>query len=259
MKAVIQSVLSAMLVLTNNSANAEIVEINKMSAVLPYVSGKTLVVFDLDNTIIEPKQTLGSDQWFGYLVDKYGKAGETPDRATDHAIEDWSEVQHASAMVPVESSTPRFVERLQRRSDVDVMALTARPYEMRYRTRIQLRSVGVDFEKDAPIAKGMDLPADLNFHRGIVSIGPKQSKGEAITKILATISQEYDRVLFVDDKAKHTKSVDEALAQSGVEHFSFRYGAADPKVKGFDAEIAETQFVFFQKTGVILSDREASK
>jgi hypothetical protein len=259
MKAVIHSVLGAILVLTNNVANAEIVEIEKMSAVLPLVKGKTLVVFDLDNTIIEPTQTLGSDQWFGYLVDKFTKLGETPEQATDHAIEDWSEVQHASDVVPVEGSTPRLVERLQRRGDVDVMALTARPYEMRHRTRIQLRAVGVDFEKDAPFSENKDLPSDLNYHRGIVSIGPKQSKGEAITRILAAISQRYDRVLFIDDKAKHTKSVDEALAQSDLENFSFRYGAADPKVQGFNAKVADKQFDVFQRTGVIISDFEASK
>ena len=64
-------------------------------------------------------------------------------------------------------------------------------------------------------------------------------------------------VVFIDDKSKHTASVNTAIDGLGIEDFEFRYGAADEKVKAFDPALAEVELCYFEKTGVILSDDEA--
>jgi len=50
---------------------ALIIESDKLSAVLDYITEpETLVIFDLDNTLVRPEKELGSDEWFCHLVNK---------------------------------------------------------------------------------------------------------------------------------------------------------------------------------------------
>src|SRR5688572_16340760 len=74
-------------------ASARVVEINKMADITAHVTEQTWVVFDLDNTVMEPVQTLGSDQWFDHMVKTLGNL--------DKAVEVWSRVQSETLMQPV--------------------------------------------------------------------------------------------------------------------------------------------------------------
>jgi hypothetical protein len=236
---------------------AEIVEIDRMKQILPHITKSTLVVFDLDNTIMETPQTLGSDQWFGYMERSYEAQGIEKPQSTNQAIDIWMEVQHSSRMQPVEASTPALVQNLQRTAGIKLIALTARPFELRYRTRLQLRKLGISFETPESHNIAAKLPPELHFDRGILSIGPTQNKGEVLKSFIISNGEIFDRVLFVDDKAKHVHNVESALADLPVENINFRYGAADPKVKSFNAYIADRQLEIFQRTGRLINDQSA--
>lgn len=77
--------------LLSKIVHAEIVEIKKMAEIIHRLTEGTLVVFDIDNTIIRPNQTLGSDQWFDFLVKVYQDAGVSEANAIDQAIQSWAE------------------------------------------------------------------------------------------------------------------------------------------------------------------------
>jgi FMN phosphatase YigB (HAD superfamily) len=210
-------------------ASARIIETNAMEEILPHITKKTWVVFDLDNTVMEPTQTLGSDQWFDYLVKQTG--------SVEQAIELWESVQAHTRMQPVEEGTPILIQRLQARG-YKVFALTARPQSLNSVTVKQLASLGVRFSK-------------------IVSIGPTSNKGDTLLNELSQAEVLPPRVVFVDDKQKHVKNVEEALDTAGIDNIEFRYGAADPKVRAFNAKIAAIQLRHFQNTGIIISDSQA--
>lgn len=76
-------------------AAAEIRESLTMAAVDSLATPGTLVVFDIDNTLIEPTVTLGSDQWFYWYVAELEAAGRTARRAVDEANDVWNRVQSA--------------------------------------------------------------------------------------------------------------------------------------------------------------------
>jgi hypothetical protein len=240
--------------LYSSTSWAEILEITRMRQILPFIGDSTLVVFDLDNTIMETPQMLGSDQWFGYMEKKFEAEGLQKPRSTEQAIDIWMEVQHSSSMQAVEATTPELIRKLQNGSDVKIIALTARPYELRYRTRLQLRNLGVNFETPDSSKVASRLPADLHFDRGILSIGPAQNKGEVLKKFLETNGEQFDRVLFIDDKAKHVQNVEAALSKLNLSNSNFRYGAADPKVNAFDPRIADDQLEIFYRTGELRPD-----
>lgn len=244
------------------SATAEVREIRSMRELPSFtVKGeRTILVFDLDNTIIEAAQTLGSDQWFDHLVKRFTDAGEA--RPVDHAIALWTQVAAKTRVRPVESLTPRLIASAQA-AGIPVIGLTARRVDVAETTEAQLASVGVRiFSKSLPPA----LRSDIDFGdgakrvRGITYVGPTVSKGEAITRILKASGLRPDRIVFADDKVKHVNSVDQALnAFPGLTHWELRYGAADPRVASYDERIAAIQERAFAETGRILSDEEASQ
>lgn len=215
-------------------ARAEVHQASRMQEVLSYLDQtppeRTWIVFDLDNTVIAPAQTLGSDQWFDYMVEKLGRV--------DAAIDAWSQVQRKTRVKPVESYTPELIRSLQS-SGFRVFALTARPDSLAETTRSQLQSIGVSFGK-------------------VIAIGPGQSKGAALVSEVRA-SGAPGMIVFVDDKEKHARSVDEALSALPVAHHELRYGAADPEVKAFSPRIAEVEWSVFQASGVLVSDREAEE
>jgi hypothetical protein len=239
------------------SSRAEIHEIKSMTEILPYINDQTLLVFDLDNTVIEPVQTLGSDQWFHYLNQSY---------TVDQSVSIWSEVQPVSQMRPVESFTPELILSEQM-AGLKVMALTARPATLAQVTENQLLSIGVSF-LGAPVY-GDDITdiTDMNgqgqgdqgpqYIRGIEFVSPKLSKGEALVQFLHQIHFKPQRIVFVDDTAKHTVTVNESLTQEGIENFEFRYGALDAQVAAFDSKTADIEFQIFQNDGKIISDDDA--
>jgi hypothetical protein len=232
--------------------SAAIVEIDRMAEVLNYVDETTLVVFDLDNTVMETPQTIGSDQWFGYLVAKYRNKGLKAEEAIDSALEDWIRVQNASQMIAVEKDTPNLIRNLK--SQFKVIALTARPYEMRSRTSLQLLNIGVDFSLEQHWINAGSLPTNILYDRGVISIGPKENKGEVLLRFLDTIDVRFKRVVFIDDKLRHVTDVDQAMQEVGIEVYALRYAAADERVASFTPTLADVQWRYFTNHDALLND-----
>ena len=63
-----------------------LLETANISEVIPYVSENSLVIFDLDNTIVRSKNCLGSASWFYWMVQNEIKKGKTLDEARKHAF-----------------------------------------------------------------------------------------------------------------------------------------------------------------------------
>ena len=249
MKKVFLTIL-ALLSATLN-AEAAIQEITTMPQILPYVNEQTLLVFDLDNTVIEPLQTLGSDQWFKSLLAN----GNT----VPQAIALWEQVQKVTKVQAVESVTPQIIRHAQEQG-LRVMALTARPSDLATVTERQLASVGVDFQKSPPAAHDLGNASQgaTHYTNGIEYIGPSLSKGQALVEFLSRIGWKPQRVVFVDDLLKHNQTVNASLDQTGIENYEFRYGAADSKVQAFSTAVANMEFrVFHSCDQELISDSTA--
>jgi phosphoserine phosphatase len=252
------SILLLVLILTS-TAWAEIREIRSMKEILPSIDRETLVVFDLDNTIMEAAQTLGSDQWFDYLVKKFQQEGMAAGDAVEKAAGMWARVHTVAKVQPVEALTPDLIRKLQA-NGVTVMGLTARSQGLVERTRTELAGIGVDLDRTPLLGTehAVLLGGKVIYDRGIVfASGGK--KGPILTAIFAEQGLAPHKVVFVDDKAHHTQTVDAALTAASIPNVEFRYGAADPHVQAFDVKLADFEWSFFEKTGRVLNDAEARK
>ncbi|OQW54427.1 MAG: hypothetical protein A4S09_05990 [Proteobacteria bacterium SG_bin7] len=247
---------SAFIFLLGISASAASYEIRQMNQILKHIDKDTLVVLDVDNTIAESVQTIGSVQWQEHEVEKAKEQGLSTNQALERSLRKFIAVSYVSLMRPVEPATPTLLRNIQQKS-AGVMALTARPAELLARTRFLLGKLGIDLSLARPIDGNLQTVAKEQsiYSKGILAVGATNDKGEMLKWL---ISQNgfvpFKKVVFVDDKVKYTKSISTALDSLGVINDVFRYGAADQRVKSFDPALADEQTEYFEVTGKILGD-----
>ena len=218
-----------LLLLLASAARAELREIRTMADIVPAIDTSTLVVFDIDNTLLEPVGSLGSDQWYYYMVKAVGE---------DKANEAWTKTLPTVKVKPVEPLTPDLI-RAQQKRGVKVMALTARGPEDAATTFAQLKAIGVDLTATAPVSKDVKTEDKGLYSKGVFFQGEGPSKGETLVAFLKKTGLKPKRVVFADDKPKNAQSVEQAVREAGFPVYSFRYGATDAKVKFFNDLTAE--------------------
>jgi hypothetical protein len=235
------------------AAQAEIRQTASMQEAMSIVQADDVVVFDIDNTIVETVQTLGSDQWVDYLIAKYQKRGMDVPHAVEAALADWVPVQKVTGMRTVEDITPAIIRRLQN-SGVKVLALTARPPELVPSTIKNLSANGVQFvQYDGYTSDGV-----VTYAGGILFANGK-NKGTVLRDFLRQLKLEPKRLIFIDDKEKNVKNMDDEFSKGPFPDICFRYGAADARVKAFSADIAELEWDYFIRQNILISDEAAAE
>lgn len=242
-------------------AQAEVIETNSYRDVLKYVTADTLVVTDLDNTVIEPVQTLGSDQWGEAMGKKLLAAGFEKAQAIEMHVSMFALVQQHTKVKTVESDTASIIDNLIA-NNIPVLGLTARPVYIVERTLDLVKSVNLNItglDEIADIVKRDQNPNEIVYKSGVVFVGPMNNKGLVLKSIVDQLkTSHFKRIIFVDDKVHHAVNVDKAFENSGIEVKSLRYGAADAKVHSYNSTLADFEWSHFLNTGIILSDKEAS-
>lgn len=216
-------------------------EIRSMVEIEPFIDDTTLLVFDLDNTLIEPVGNLGSDQWFYFLIRKYTEIDRLGEKeAAARAMDLWNKAQWLVEVKAVEPLTPNLIRRQQDRG-IKTMGLTAREPEIADRTLEQLERIGVRLGRSTVHEAERKAGGGALFKQGILFVGEGRDKGEALLGFLREIQYAPAKVLFVDDRRKHVVSVERALAGSGIDYLGFRYGATDAKVEQFNRDTEDPQ------------------
>ncbi len=241
------------------TVQASTLEIKSMGQVLPLITANTLVIFDLDNTIMEPTQTLGSDQWGMNEIQRFLKAGLPEREAKDQGVGRFAQVQMRTSVQAVEAMTPKLIHYLQK-NKIQVMGLTARPLSLTLRSAQQLQSLGVDLAATAPVFNGALVSADPSaYFRGILLVGPHNNKGTVLMNFLRLSQVKADRIVFIDDKLSNVQNVETALNGQKLPHVGLRYGAADTKVASFNAAIGDIEWKVFTQTGRVIRDQQAQE
>lgn len=257
MKKHIATLLVSSMLLFSSLGYATVTEKAKMAKALAGVDQSTVVIFDIDSTILRTNQTLGSDLWFHYNFDRLAAEGVDEKKAEGELLSQWILLQKITGVKPVEDSTPKLIKDMQDKN-IKVMALTARPLELVDTTISQLKSIGVDLSRNPPSRKnfvvGHGLKAERYYNGILFCGGLKKDKGTILNEFFEKIKFEPTTVVFVDDRRNNVESVDKALATKGLDCRCIRYSAVDPMIKSFNQEIAEVQMEFF---GKLLSDEAA--
>jgi len=221
------------------SAYADVREASSITQIQPHVDESTLVVFDIDNTLLRPTTYLGSDEWFYFLLNSLKLQGMQEREARAKAVATWNRTQYLIQSKPVETITPDIIRAWQRQG-ITVMGLTARSTDVAGLTRKNLMAAGIDLTlrpltKDSMHVTARELGSQENalFKEGVFFVGLGNEKGHALEHILTKLAIKPTRIIFVDDKAHHTTDVDSVMTKASIPCIAFRYGACDEDVRMF--------------------------
>ena len=213
------------------------IEITHIRDVLKYTSYNSLVIFDLDNTLVEPTQELGSDQWFVSLG-RYASDLIIDDKeAISLVLSIYHEVQFHIDLRAVQNEAVRVIHILQD-LNIPVLALTSRGAIINEPTLKQLDKIGIQFSKqwkDKYLELQTDEPHHPIFKRGIIFCDGA-NKGKCLDAFLKYKQFSPKHIVMVDDKDKYLSNVASVAQQHGAGFAGLRYGYLDEKVKRFDFE-----------------------
>lgn len=229
----------------------EVREIHFIREIKEHLDPEALIVFDIDNTIMETMQTLGSDQWFVYRQKQYLDRGYVAQEALEMALAEWMAVQNLTHVKFVEKEVGDLIAALQEEGR-DVMGLTTRGLGLATRTIEQLHTLGVDLSKTAPELGEVLLLNERGvlFRQGILFTAGTH-KGKAFLHLME--KELPKKVLFINDKESHLRQVEESCLRAGIDFLGLRYGFLDEKVNGLCPKLVAVQWEHF---GKLMSDEE---
>ncbi len=236
---------------------AEIIEASHFSELCDHIAPDTLILLDIDDTLLVPEQMLGCDEWFQTRFQKYQESEMDSSDALETALSEWEAVRHVTKMKIVEPGTEELVRDLQQKNYI-VMGLTTQGLALATRTSQQLRANQIDLKKTAPFKEDHYISLDGHgalYRNGILfTAGGK--KGEALFQLLEKNNFFPKRIVFINDKTTHLADVEETAERHNVEFVGLRYAYADIHKAAFSLDVADYQFTH-SSFDRILSDQEA--
>lgn len=234
--------------LVNLAQAYKIVESKRIMDLAEYVLNKeTLVIFDLDEVILQAPQDFSGDLMFSYMVGKGLKRGLSNDDAVEDFVQTYVEIQRNVQMELVEQDAKILIAQLQA-NHIPTIALTSRCVPIEERTIEMLLNLGIDFSKNAPSSYMLDLTMRQPsfYKKGIIFTG-QNHKGKLLLKFLDHLEIVPSRVIFINDKEKYLHQIGESMDERGIDYVGIRYGYTDNDVKNFNPLLAKAQMTAFIK------------
>jgi len=238
---------------------------------------ETLVVFDIDNTLLRLPNDFGSEQWFLWQSDLLKRNVHTLPLVTDsveYLLQAQSWIYYQNPMFVVDGREKQWIEYLHRMGSA-VIALTSRSLNVKeatlrelYRNQISLssaRSLGLQVEPKVYFPYQLDrlaesglTPQDVNdFKLGPANyvsfdlgafITQGQNKGVMLKTLLHRMSRRFKSIIFIDDRLAHIESM-KKMASSISEkvysiHFNYSENWTQPFLSG-DKSKVEKQWCYF--------------
>lgn len=235
--------------------SSEMFEISHMDELNKFIKPDSLIIFDIDNTLVMPAQDLGTDEWFYHQFESYLRSGMLINDALEKALFEWNAIQLLTKVCIVEPGTQKIIKHLQNEG-FKAMALTTRGLEISACTVKQLKSLNIDLNLTSPSRSNHYFMVDQSqvlFHEAILFTAGAH-KGICLFKFLDTIQYVPSSIVFINDKASHIEQIEKTAIEKNIPFIGLRYGFLDKKVKNFNQEIANIQF---EKFGQLLTNQEA--
>ncbi len=238
--------------------NGEIIETKNFKEITHHIHPETLVILDIDDTLLVPVQTLGTDAWFLSRLDHHFQLKKDHFLALDQALAEWEAIRHITNVKIVEEGTEEIINDMQKENIV-IMGLTTQGLALATRTVVQLKSLSIDLSKTAPSDQDSYFINGQNgvlYRQGILFTSGT-SKGEALIKLLDMINYHPKDVVFINDKKNNLQDVEKSVELRNMHFIGLRYSYSDQRVANFNQEIAEIQWTH-STFDHLLSDEEAS-
>ena len=199
-------------------------EIYRFNDLIPFIDKETMVICDLDNTVMIPEKYEGSDMWFSYHMKHHQNKGSSYADALAIVLPEYARLQKIITVKPVEPEIPHHIKKWQSEG-ICVMGLTSRGDPVISETIDLLRSITVHFAATAPACSPqtsfiMDN-TPVMYKEGILFC-TVADKGTALVQFLRATNIPA-KIVFVDDTLSKVISVTKALEKLKTEGHNFTY------------------------------------
>ena len=180
------------------------------------IDSDTWVVFDVDMTLIVPKETI---LWGGAYEQLVAMARRTiPDFEEKQASYYRNIIMEEAKWMLIEETSPQLVASLQEKG-ATVIALTAMEYEFSDWRVNHLLGFGLDFS-NAP-------KTDFYCYKKGVLFSDNTPKGEVLLSFFNHLGVKPKKVIFFDDSRKFIDSVESELTKAGISVTCYHYQEID--------------------------------
>lgn len=244
--------------LESEKPTVDISQIDSIEDVIPYVDKKTLVLVDLDNTLITSAQTIGSTQWFDDMLKNNVKDETNENLAIQKAVDDWIEVQFHTKLVPIEDKTIKTMQKIQGLA-LHVIALTARSNNISDVTYDSLKDLGLDFKVNNNIPEQYLSRDKTTLHKNGIITAALHNKGKIVREFLRrnNLSKaQINKIIFVDDKQKNVDQFAKSIINTQINVVGLKYNGAEEDVNNYSSKLAKLQFNIFKQCGQLLPDEK---
>ncbi len=194
-----------------------------------------LIVFDIDNTIVESVDQLASTQWFEAMIQfKMEQESLTEREALERTLPLNSLLIQHSVIQPVQlATTVELIKKLQDNRH-KVIALTARSSEpLKSCTIEHLKTVDIDFTRTSIYPQDIVFSLRTHYTHGII-FTDGEHKGNVLRTMLATIGYTPKKIIFIDDKEYNHHAIKSAFKETNISHICIWYRYCAEKETQFD-------------------------
>ena len=207
-----------------------------------------LVVFDIDDTLLESTGFFAGDTWYNWQRGRSIKH----ENGSSMTIADADRLSCLFGKLgafyefgrykPTETDAAAIVSRLQSR--YAVMALTSRAPGYRSGTERELKRANMDFSKSHLLTVPNALVYDLNdgsstrsvsYVNGIV-MSTGLDKGIVLKDLLGRIKKSYDAIFFIDDGVHNVNDMDDAWKGEKTYVGIYHYTGVDKTISDSDIQ-----------------------
>jgi FMN phosphatase YigB (HAD superfamily) len=256
----------------------EITSITQAENTLRQADQNTLVVFDIDQTLIDPAMKCGQPRYQQNKIFQKYRAELEQYLAERRKIDPfYGEIFESkiwqSSFELVEPKTLDIIKSLQARG-IKIVALTStQPGRFGIVDRMDiersrnLKSVGIDFStsfKDQGVElKGLKpyIGNYPTYYKGIIcpALNAGNTKGTALIAFFDAIKWTPKKVIFFDDSKNNVISVADEMRAHAIPCVAFLYRAAFiPAKDSLDESLVRFQMDYLRKHDTVLTDEEAA-
>jgi FMN phosphatase YigB (HAD superfamily) len=244
-KTLLLTYLFSQLLLLSSYSYPKIIESKNIIDVLKYVNkvaDDTLVVFDIDDTLIQSIEYIGTSLLTHQIAKKLAKNGMNFEKALDVGLNVWENLIDMLSFEKIEEDVITLFENLKVKN-TKIMGLTARPPSVSAETHKHLISLGISFENNKPYNKKIIFDDKTHFIDGILYIGLK-NKGEKLLLFLETIKYKPKQIIFVDDSYNNVVNVNTKLNTEKISNICIHYPRTKERFCNLSQQEIDTK-VFF--------------
>lgn len=213
-----------------------ITESKSIRSVLKLISWNSVLLVDLDNTLMESENELGGDAWFTSLCCYAPSVINNKEQALAVSIALYKKIQRWVNTKPVEETTAKIIKLLQL-SHVPIIAITARSQSIEWDTLRQLDKIKIKFNSlgiaQQPLFINNTNEKPALYSDGIIYCDGKD-KGLCFKSFIEANHLKLKHVVMIDDKIHHLDRVKKQLDSLGVRFNGIHYTHLDEQLAEFN-------------------------